>query len=175
MPGDHQSQLILRANVSRKPYLQGWVLQHYGCAFDIVLLFCTSTGRQDPTYFEVWVIPEQLAMMGGTAYVLYGTLVQALWDFYSAAHSVITPHIMDYPEHYIHYENIFGKAYAFANYEGHVDYYVQLFSHFDSVIYFLFRIDVEHPDQWYNGTRVYVGPRSMPEWERPPIRNASRL
>ena len=149
MAGSTQAQLILRADLSRNDYLQHWVWRRHGSPFEDVLLFCCGLAAQDPYLYQVWVIPVDLALLGGTAYVFYGSLPQALRDFYGADVGVITNlglfGILDYPEDHVPHYNIFGKAYVVANDDGNLDYYVQLYQKFDSVIFYQFRIDQERP------------------------------
>ena len=171
MAGSTQAQLILRADLSRNDYLQHWVWRRHGSPFEDVLLFCCGLAAQDPFLYQVWVIPVDLALLGGTAYVFYGSLPQALRDFYGADVGERTNLVglLDYPEYFLPRRSILGKAYILANEEGHLDYYYQHFKlcTFDSVIFYRFRIEQALPEQWYLGTRVYIGPCEMPQWQRP--------
>ena len=166
MPGHYMHHIVLRLRLPHRSAIRQWVSDRYGSEYDVAFLYCVSTPAQDANDYQVWLIPEPMASVGGRAYSYYGRLPQALANLYGNDVGEL-PADLEFPEDYIPYTDIFARAYVFKNFDDKLDYYVQLFKDFDTPKYLLFTIDAESVDDWYKGAKIYVGERSMDEWVRP--------
>ena len=187
MPGHYVEQLVLRAPITAGSC--EWCLQNLGHAHGVVVLYCTSTFRQDPMVWEVSAMMEPASLFGAKGYYAYaGVMTEAIERFFGIILEAKDQAVLSdgrrlqiewavYPERVWEF-NVVGLGWYCANYTGGtVDLYYQDILTLGTVRFHHImcygvpqlpngRADL---DQWYRGERVYQETLDRPEWRRPPL------
>lgn len=172
MPGHYVEQIVLRASITDRN--RAWCAENLAQGRGVVVLYCTSTFRQDPMCWEVYAQIETTALMGAQAYAYAGLMPYAVELFYGmtivSAQLIIVAGLRHEVRWWVYPELIWGRLFVahgryFANFEGDVDFYFQdqtsegsdLFHHVtiyggpqDPVT------GLASPSHWYRGERRYI-------------------
>ena len=163
MPGNYALHLMWRHTPRPGDGMSEFIRENYDIDAEVLHFYAISTAAQDANEYEVWTMPASYAAIGAKAYRRVGVLREVLQRLYGFVGDL--PQELVYPEDYI--PDIVGWAFLFKNYYDNVDYYYQKVDAFDSPYFVHFTIDAEHPNLWFTSVKVYVGMKTMEEWQRP--------